>query len=162
MTFRGFFPAGNKVRIQSEGAHSGPRRGSRSGPVHGRSMGSPGQRLKFMSLLTWNWSFSRENPPIPNPVSPWGELWWWLGRWRAVMNKTSDNSKHAIRTGVPMTFQDFFRQATRSESEPKGCTPYPYQERFADADLLPHLVLRPDWSGKDSNSNPRLAMAVLP
>ena len=68
------------------------------------------------------------------------------------MNKTSDNSKHAIRTGVPMTFQDFFRQATRSESEPKGCTPYPYQERFANADLLPHLVRAPTGAGKTATA----------
>ena len=43
---------------------------------------------------------------------------------------------------MPQSFADFFRSATG------GCDPYPFQERFANADQLPHLVRAPTGSGK--------------
>ena len=47
-----------------------------------------------------------------------------------------------------MKYVDFFKRATRSESEPDGRTPFPYQERFAKAEPLPHLVRAPTGAGK--------------
>jgi CRISPR-associated endonuclease/helicase Cas3 len=51
-----------------------------------------------------------------------------------------------------MTFQEVFRQATRSESEPLGRTPYPYQERFAEAEEVWHLVRAPTGAGKTATA----------
>lgn len=39
-----------------------------------------------------------------------------------------------------MTFNDFFRQATKTKSEPHGRVAYPYQSRFAVDDELPELL----------------------
>jgi CRISPR-associated endonuclease/helicase Cas3 len=50
------------------------------------------------------------------------------------------------------TFRDFFRQATRTDSEPEGRMPYPYQERFADSDVLPHLIQAPTGAGKTATA----------
>jgi CRISPR-associated endonuclease/helicase Cas3 len=46
-----------------------------------------------------------------------------------------------------MNFADFFRQATRSNDH-DGNTPYRYQEQFATAPVLPHLLRVPTGSGK--------------
>jgi CRISPR-associated endonuclease/helicase Cas3 len=40
------------------------------------------------------------------------------------------------------SFNEFFRTATG------GCGPYPYQQRFAEADPLPHLLRAPTGAGK--------------
>lgn len=53
---------------------------------------------------------------------------------------------------MTMNFRDFFQLATRSESEPDGRTPYPYQERFAEADLLCHMVRAPTGAGKTATA----------
>ena len=50
------------------------------------------------------------------------------------------------------TFTQFFRTATRSEQEPKGRDPYPFQERFAEAGELYHLVRGPTGSGKTATA----------
>lgn len=51
------------------------------------------------------------------------------------------------------TFTDFFRDATRSEREPNGRDPYPYQARFADpAAPLPHLLRAPTGAGKTATA----------
>src|SRR5271157_2454520 len=47
-----------------------------------------------------------------------------------------------------MTYLDFFQLATRSESEPDGRTPFPYQVRFAEAEPFWHLVRAPTGAGK--------------
>jgi CRISPR-associated endonuclease/helicase Cas3 len=44
-----------------------------------------------------------------------------------------------------MTFKEFFRTAT-------GDSPYPYQERFATADVLPHLLRAPTGAGKTATA----------
>ncbi len=51
-----------------------------------------------------------------------------------------------------MTFTDFFRLATQSTQEPGGRSPYPYQERFATADPLPHLLRAPTGAGKTATA----------
>jgi CRISPR-associated endonuclease/helicase Cas3 len=51
-----------------------------------------------------------------------------------------------------MTFSEFFQLATRSESEPAGRLPYPYQERFADSDPIRHLVRAPTGAGKTATA----------
>src|SRR5947209_4855256 len=51
-----------------------------------------------------------------------------------------------------MTFRGFFRLATRTESEPEGRTPFPYQERFAEADVLWRLVRAPTGAGKTATA----------
>jgi CRISPR-associated endonuclease/helicase Cas3 len=51
-----------------------------------------------------------------------------------------------------MTFQDFFKRATRSRHRREGDVPFPYQERFAQADLLPHLVRAPTGAGKTATA----------
>ena len=70
---------------------------------------------------------------------------------------------------MTMTFRDFFSEAT-------GHGPYPYQEAFAAADPLPHLVRAPTGSGKtavailgwlwryhqDPRSTPRRLVYCLP
>jgi CRISPR-associated endonuclease/helicase Cas3 len=50
------------------------------------------------------------------------------------------------------TFTDFFRLATRSEQDPNGWDPYPFQERFAEAEELCHLVRAPTASGKTATA----------
>jgi CRISPR-associated endonuclease/helicase Cas3 len=50
------------------------------------------------------------------------------------------------------SFRDFFQQATCSESEPQGRIPYPYQERFAQAEVLRHLVRAPTGAGKTATA----------
>lgn len=44
-----------------------------------------------------------------------------------------------------MTFQGFFQQATQ-------CKPYPYQQRFAEAGELQHLIRAPTGSGKTATA----------
>src|SRR5438105_7717728 len=44
-----------------------------------------------------------------------------------------------------MTFLEFFQRAT-------GRIPYPYQERFAEADSLPHLLRAPTGAGKTATA----------
>jgi CRISPR-associated endonuclease/helicase Cas3 len=51
-----------------------------------------------------------------------------------------------------MTFRDFFQQATHSASSPRGRLPYPYQERFAEADPFFHLVRAPTGAGKTATA----------
>ena len=51
-----------------------------------------------------------------------------------------------------MNFREYFQKATQSESDPKGRTPYPYQQRFAEADLLPHLIRAPTGAGKTATA----------
>ena len=51
-----------------------------------------------------------------------------------------------------MAYRDFFSQVTQSETEPNGRMPFPYQERFADADVLPHLVRAPTGAGKTATA----------
>jgi CRISPR-associated endonuclease/helicase Cas3 len=51
-----------------------------------------------------------------------------------------------------MIYRDFFQRATQSKSEPKGQTPFPYQERFAEAALLAHLVRAPTGAGKTATA----------
>lgn len=51
-----------------------------------------------------------------------------------------------------MSFRVFFEQATLSKAEPNGRTPFPYQERFAEADVLRHLVLAPTGAGKTATA----------
>src|SRR5947209_15254626 len=51
-----------------------------------------------------------------------------------------------------MTFLEFFQRGTQSESEAKGRTPYPYQECFAEADSLPHLLRAPTGAGKTATA----------
>ena len=51
-----------------------------------------------------------------------------------------------------MTYRDFSQKATRSESEPNGRTPFPYQERFAESDELWHLVRAPTGAGKTATA----------
>ncbi len=51
-----------------------------------------------------------------------------------------------------MKYADFFQQATRSESEPNGRIPFRYQERFAGADPLHHLVRAPTGAGKTATA----------
>lgn len=50
------------------------------------------------------------------------------------------------------TFSEFFRKATRTEEEPDGREPYPYQVRFAEANELHHLVRAPTGSGKTATA----------
>ena len=45
-----------------------------------------------------------------------------------------------------MNFPDFFRKATGD------CDPYPFQERFADAPELPHLLRAPTGAGKTATA----------
>src|SRR5947209_6755383 len=51
-----------------------------------------------------------------------------------------------------MSFSAFFAQATRSEAEPNGRSPFPYQQRFAEAAVLQHLVRAPTGSGKTATA----------
>jgi CRISPR-associated endonuclease/helicase Cas3 len=51
-----------------------------------------------------------------------------------------------------MTFTDFFHDATRSEKEPDGREPYPFQCRFAESDPLPNLMRAPTGSGKTATA----------
>jgi CRISPR-associated endonuclease/helicase Cas3 len=51
-----------------------------------------------------------------------------------------------------MDFVSFFRAATRDQGNPDGREPYPYQERFADADSLPHLLRAPTGAGKTATA----------
>src|SRR5436190_18290253 len=44
------------------------------------------------------------------------------------------------------SFNQFFRTAT------KGCEPYPYQERFAEAHSLQHLLRAPTGAGKTATA----------
>jgi CRISPR-associated endonuclease/helicase Cas3 len=44
------------------------------------------------------------------------------------------------------SFNEFFRTATRS------CDPYPYQQQFAEADQLPHLLRVPTGAGKTATA----------
>ncbi len=44
------------------------------------------------------------------------------------------------------SFNEFFRTATG------GCDPYPYQQRFAEADPLPHLLRAPTGAGKTATA----------
>jgi CRISPR-associated endonuclease/helicase Cas3 len=50
------------------------------------------------------------------------------------------------------TFNRFFHEATRSDQEPDGRTPYPFQKRFAEARCLPHLVQTPTGAGKTATA----------
>ncbi len=50
------------------------------------------------------------------------------------------------------TFTEFFRMATRSKQEPNGHDPYPFQQRFAEAAELCHLVRAPTASGKTATA----------
>jgi len=50
------------------------------------------------------------------------------------------------------TFAEFFRLATRSNQEPYGRDPYPFQERFAQGAELCHLVRAPTGSGKTATA----------
>ena len=49
-------------------------------------------------------------------------------------------------------FTEFFRLATRSEQAPNGWDPYPFQQRFAEAAELCHLVRAPTASGKTATA----------
>src|SRR5947208_15979864 len=51
-----------------------------------------------------------------------------------------------------MTYREFFKKATISDSEPKGRSPFPYQERFARSDVLCHLVRAPTGAGKTATA----------
>jgi CRISPR-associated endonuclease/helicase Cas3 len=51
-----------------------------------------------------------------------------------------------------MDFATFFRHATRDADNPKGRAPYPYQERFAAASQLPHLLRAPTGAGKTATA----------
>jgi CRISPR-associated endonuclease/helicase Cas3 len=51
-----------------------------------------------------------------------------------------------------MTYPDFFQKATRSDGEPDGRTPYPYQIRFAESEQLHHLVRAPTGAGKTATA----------
>ena len=51
-----------------------------------------------------------------------------------------------------MTFDDFFRQATKTKSEPHGRDAYPYQSRFAVDDELPELLNVPTGVGKTATA----------
>jgi CRISPR-associated endonuclease/helicase Cas3 len=50
------------------------------------------------------------------------------------------------------TFTQFFRDATRSDADPNGRNPYPFQNRFAEANHLCHLVRAPTGSGKTATA----------
>jgi CRISPR-associated endonuclease/helicase Cas3 len=49
-------------------------------------------------------------------------------------------------------FTKFFRDATRTEREPDGRDPYPYQVRFATEPTLPHLLRAPTGAGKTATA----------
>jgi CRISPR-associated endonuclease/helicase Cas3 len=51
-----------------------------------------------------------------------------------------------------VTFREFFQKATQCESEPDGRIPYPYQERFAEAEQLFQLVRAPTGAGKTATA----------
>ena len=51
-----------------------------------------------------------------------------------------------------MNFEEFFRTATITSSEPDGRKPYPYQERFAEGDSLPELLNVPTGVGKTATA----------
>jgi CRISPR-associated endonuclease/helicase Cas3 len=51
-----------------------------------------------------------------------------------------------------MTFKDFFSVATKSEADPEGRSPFPYQERFAEAGSVPHLIRAPTGAGKTATA----------
>lgn len=51
-----------------------------------------------------------------------------------------------------MTFHDFFKRATQSETEPDGRVPFPYQNRFAMATVLPQLLRVPTGAGKTATA----------
>src|SRR4051812_1601277 len=51
-----------------------------------------------------------------------------------------------------MRYDDFFRQATRTDKEPNGRDPYPFQRQFAEAAALPHLLRAPTGSGKTATA----------
>src|SRR5438067_1355067 len=52
-----------------------------------------------------------------------------------------------------MDFKTFFEQANRPEgSAEPTVTPYPYQERFAEAKSLPHLLRAPTAAGKTATA----------
>ncbi len=51
-----------------------------------------------------------------------------------------------------MHFTTFFRKATLDNDHPDGRCPYPYQRKFAEADLLPHLLRAPTASGKTATA----------
>lgn len=51
-----------------------------------------------------------------------------------------------------MNIRDFFRTATRTDKEPAGRAPYPFQERFATAAGLPHLLRAPTGAGKTATA----------
>ena len=58
------------------------------------------------------------------------------------------------------TFKQFFRTATRSKQEPDGREPYPFQERFAEANNIYHLLSAPTGFRQNGDNHPRLAVAV--
>ena len=51
-----------------------------------------------------------------------------------------------------MAYSDFFQQATRSESERDGRTPYPYQVHFAEDGSSPPPRPAPDRAGKTATA----------
>ncbi|MEX1027447.1 MAG: CRISPR-associated helicase Cas3', partial [Candidatus Paceibacterota bacterium] len=51
-----------------------------------------------------------------------------------------------------LTYDQFFRQATKSPSEPQGRQPYPYQRTFALGDELPELLNVPTGVGKTATA----------
>jgi CRISPR-associated endonuclease/helicase Cas3 len=51
-----------------------------------------------------------------------------------------------------MSYDEFFRQATKSPSEPLGREPYPYQRAFAEVDELPQLLNVPTGVGKTATA----------
>lgn len=51
-----------------------------------------------------------------------------------------------------MNIRELFRTATRSDTEPAGRAPYPFQERFATAADLPHLLRAPTGAGKTATA----------
>jgi CRISPR-associated endonuclease/helicase Cas3 len=62
------------------------------------------------------------------------------------------DSKSIIGVNMSDAFTKFFRDATRTESEPVGREPYPYQTRFAEGAGIPHLIRAPTGAGKTATA----------
>jgi hypothetical protein len=72
----------------------------------------------------------------------------WINAFESLVRRTEAAGAKEVVGVLPMTktFDDFFRSAT------SGRDPYPYQEQFADADPLPHLLRAPTGAGKTATA----------
>ncbi len=72
-------------------------------------------------------------------MSPWF-LWLIICMWNLALGPGLFGYTISRARGDFVTFEAFFREATRSASYPEGSSPYPYQERLARAAIESRLI----------------------